>query len=100
MKFHELIKQLAVESGLPQTRTRRLVDRFLDLTARQVVIADRFAVPGFGVFTRRVRKERTIRNPQTKELEVIGATVSIRFRLSKPGAFARYLKRAPWAKSP
>lgn len=98
--FIKLVEHVAAVHGLTQAQARAIIDTTLDAIAVETVTRDRFAVPEFGVFSRRTRKARVIRNPKTKELETLPATASIGFRMSKPGRFERRLAHAYWSTEP
>ncbi len=95
MTWSELVEgaaSVAILPKYPKPGTRRTVPKKVaqkmlratfNVIAEETLHGRRVAIPGFGVFTLRKRKERTIRNPQTNQLMQLPATQTIGFRCSK-----------------
>jgi len=95
MTWNQLVKGHASAGILPRFRphaVRRVVPKktaeamlraTFNVIAEKALHGERVVIPGFGVFYKRTRKSRRIRNPQTLELMQLPRTVSIGFRTSK-----------------
>lgn len=68
---------------IPTKVAHRMLRSAFNVIAEEVLHGRRVAIPGFGVFTKRTRKARRIRNPQTRELMELGESTTIGFRCSK-----------------
>jgi len=77
---------------------RTKLSRALADTVLTHLLADgRYHLPGFGIFTLRLRPARRIRNPVTKELMWLNSTPEVRFHAAKRlkrGVSARLAARA------
>lgn len=62
---------------------RHLSDSLLHLVINEVIERGRCHLPGFGVWTLRVRPARRIRHPVSKELVTLPASPELRFRAAK-----------------
>lgn len=67
---------------VPKSVAYKMLRSTFNVIAEKVMHGGRVAIPGFGVFTLRKRKARTIRNPQTNQLMELPATQTIGFRCS------------------
>lgn len=92
MTKHDFIEALWVKArqirgGGRERMTRREVTKLLTIAFDEVAAAmgrgERFAWPGFGVFTVRTRKKRRIRSPVSNEMLMLDATKSVGFRASR-----------------
>lgn len=86
MNKTELVKELAKQTDLSQTKASEVIDALFDaekgLIASQLKSGEKIVVPGFGSFFSRKREARTARNPAT------GATIDIKaknYPVFKPG---------------
>lgn len=82
MNKSDLIKSLAEESGIPQTKVKALVDSALHRIIAATGRGERVALADFGVFTVATRAERQGRNPATKQPMTIPAHRVVKFKAS------------------
>lgn len=86
----ELIARVANRKNLPRTLTKKAYGRIVDAVFTEVgdyfiraraSISNppRLSYPGFGTFTKRRRRSRTVRNPRTRAPIVIPAQCTIVF---------------------
>ncbi len=77
----ELIEQVAKNSrGLSKRSVESIIDAAFDEISKGIRKSKRFAVPGFGTFKVRQRKERKGRNPKTGAEIVIPASRTVGFK--------------------
>lgn len=62
---------------------RELIDAFLNVVAEEAFAGKFVPVPGFGTFSKRPRRARTIAHPQTKQRIEIGPTWALGFSAAK-----------------
>lgn len=62
---------------------RELIDAFLDVVAEEAQAGKFVGLPGFGTFSKRPRRARTIAHPQTKEKIQIGPSWCLGFSAAK-----------------
>lgn len=83
MTYKELVASLAESSRLTKVQVDALLYHFVRVVPEACVRGRRLLVPGLGVFAVRTRKGRRIRNPVTKELQVLPAVKTLGFRAAK-----------------
>ena len=88
MRKQDIVRAVAKETGLPETKVTAVVNSVFDFIERSLAGGDEVAISGFGTFRVVERTAREGRNPKTKEPMMIGPGKSPAFR---PGAA---LKRA------
>ncbi len=88
MRKQDLVRVVAKESGLPESKVGPVVNSIFDAIERALANGDEVAISGFGTFRVVERPAREGRNPQTGQPMKIGPGRSPAFR---PGAG---LKRA------
>src|SRR6476646_2213106 len=88
MRKQDLIRAVARETALPETKVTSVVNSVFDSIEKALAEGDEVAISGFGTFRVVERTAREGRNPKTKEPMMIGPGKSPAFR---PGAA---LKRA------
>lgn len=71
---NEFIRQVAKESGLPQTVVAQVLSAVVRVVARTLIAGQKVVWTGFGTFEMRQRSERRGINPQTREKITIEAT--------------------------
>ncbi|MGH2729678.1 MAG: HU family DNA-binding protein [Actinomycetota bacterium] len=64
----ELIDSVAKATGEAKRTVADVIDTTIDQIEKQVKKGQKVTIPGFGTFSRRSRKARKGRNPQTGEL--------------------------------
>jgi len=78
----ELVESVAEKLGLSRTDAQKHIEGILDAIADGVAAQGKVLIQGFGTFTKKQRKARKGRNPQTKEEITIPASKTVTF---KPG---------------
>lgn len=81
--LQQVVVAVADEGGVTINTAARQVALLFRLITEKTLSDGRFAYPGFGVWTRTVRKARQLVNPATKKLMEIPATKTIRWRAAK-----------------
>lgn len=82
MHKNEFIRQVAKESGLPQTTVSQVLAAIVRVVARSLVGGQKVVWTGFGTFEMRRRRRRHGINPQTRERIMIDSTVTPGFTAS------------------
>ena len=62
---------------------KNLIEDFLEIILRQLIINNKVKIPKFGTFTLRYKKKRIGRNPKTLEKKIISERNVILFKPSK-----------------
>ena len=88
MNKSELIDAIASQTGLSKAATAQTLDAAVSVIQGAVAKGDNVTLIGFGTFSRKERKARTGRNPQTGKEIKIAASAAPAF---KPGATFRDL---------
>lgn len=83
MTKKEIIRDLAVQYGLDQTLTRKVVQGFLDKTIGILSESGRLELRNFGVFEIKQRAARKARNPKTNERILVPSKRVITFQAGK-----------------
>jgi DNA-binding protein HU-beta len=79
---NEFIRQVAKESGLPQTTVSQVLGAAVRVVARALVAGQKVVWTGFGTFEMRRRSRRHGINPQTRERIMIDSTLTPGFTAS------------------
>lgn len=82
MHKNEFIRQVAKESGIPQTVVAQVLGGALRVIARSLVAGQKVVWTGFGTFEMRHRSQRHGINPQTRQRITIGSTLTPGFTAS------------------
>ena len=77
-----LIKELAFKAGIPQVKSRAVLEALRAIISREAATAP-FILPGICKFDTAMRKERRMRNPRTGEALVLPAHKVMRLTPSK-----------------
>jgi nucleoid DNA-binding protein/DNA-directed RNA polymerase subunit RPC12/RpoP len=77
-----LIKELAFTAGIPQVKSRAVLEALRVIISREAALAP-FILPGICKFDTAMRKERRIRNPRTGEALLLPAHKVVRLTPSK-----------------
>ena len=83
MNKSELIKQVAVISGLTQKQASDAVDAVCTAVIDELSVGGEVVLAGFGTFKTVARAERLGRNPKTGEAMTIEAQMVAKFTASK-----------------
>ncbi|WP_028951204.1 HU family DNA-binding protein [Sulfurihydrogenibium subterraneum] len=71
MTKKELISVVAQKAGLKKAAAEKAVNAAIEAVVDAISKGERVAIPGFGIFNVRERKERKGRNPRTgKEIKI------------------------------
>jgi len=79
---NEFIRQVAKESGVPQTVVAQVLGGAIRVIARSLVAGQKVVWTGFGTFEMRHRSQRHGINPQTRQRITIGSTLTPGFTAS------------------
>lgn len=69
--------------GTTKTQAEQIVDGVFDAITSAMKRGDEVSVSGFGIFSAKMRKARTARNPRTGESVAVPAQKVPKFRASK-----------------
>lgn len=83
MNKTELIAAIAEKAGVKKDDAKKMVDAFVTTITDEMVKGEKIALVGFGTFEVSERKERTGRNPLTKETITIAASKQPKFKAGK-----------------
>lgn len=83
MTYAELIGRVAKKGGITKKLARSLVEFCLYSVETTVLLHGRMALPRFGTFVLRTRKQRRILIPQTAEPIQLPPSVAVLFRPAK-----------------
>ncbi len=78
----ELSKNVAKKAKVTQRTAREVIKTFLNEIVDSVNAGKKVNLVGFGIFERRVQKERKARNPQTKQIINVPSKKKFVFRAS------------------
>ncbi len=78
----ELSKNVAKKAKVTQRTAREVIRIFLNEIVDSVNAGKKVNLVGFGIFERRVQKERKARNPQTKQIIKVPSKKKFVFRAS------------------
>lgn len=80
MNKMELVSKMAEKSGLTKKDTESALKAFMESVEETLVAGDKVQLIGFGTFETRERAAREGRNPQTKEVIHIPASIAPAFK--------------------
>lgn len=83
MNKQELIAQMAEKAGISKKQAAAALDAALESITGAVAEGDKVQLIGFGSFEPKKREARTGRNPRTKEIVEIPASVVPVFKAGK-----------------
>jgi DNA-binding protein HU-beta len=83
MNKGELVKEMAVKSGLTQKDVQKVLDSFFDTVIETLKTGDKVQLVGIGSFEARKRDARKGRNPRTGEEIEIPARTDLVFKAGK-----------------
>ena len=83
MNKSELVAAMAVKSGLTKKDAEKALNSFEAAVTEELINGGKVQLVGFGTFEVADRKERTGRNPKTKEEIIIPASKAVRFKVGK-----------------
>ncbi|HDH91335.1 MAG TPA: HU family DNA-binding protein [Candidatus Aenigmarchaeota archaeon] len=83
MTKHELIRQVASETGLKQIEVEKVLNSFVATVTKKLVEDRKVRINGLGIFSVNRRSKRTVRNPRTGEKITVPAKNVVRFKPAK-----------------
>ena len=83
MTKREIVQQIAVELGVDQLLTKKIVQKCLDSIIDALVQSGRIELRNFGVFEVKQRAARKARNPKTNQEVYVPARKTIAFQAGK-----------------
>ena len=83
MTKKEIVKAISEEIGLPQLKTREIVQKTFDAIVEALVLEGRVELRNFGVFEVKQRAARYARNPRTGEEVPVPPKLVVSFRPGK-----------------
>lgn len=83
MNKSELIEKMAEAAGLPKATAAKALDAFTQSIEDALNAGDSVTIVGFGSFSVRERRERTVTNPKTKQKQLVPATKVPVFKAGK-----------------
>ena len=83
MTKKEIVRAISEETGLTQSVVKEIVQKTFDTILDSLTNGDRVELRNFGVFSTKMRKERTGRNMNTGEPVQVPACRVVQFRPSK-----------------
>ena len=79
----EIINSIYMQLGFSKKICENLIEDFLEIILRQLIINNKVKIPKFGTFILRYKKKRIGRNPKTLEKKIISERNVILFKPSK-----------------
>ena len=79
----EIVNSIYMQLGFPNKICENLIEDFLEITLRQLILNKKVKIPKFGTFILRYIKKRVGRNPKTLEKKIISERNVILFKPSK-----------------
>jgi integration host factor subunit beta len=79
---HDLIVQVAENTGMTRSDTKIVVEEFLETIARFLDRQSTIEIRGFGTFYTKMRKPRPARNPKTGEVVPLNSRLVPLFKYS------------------
>lgn len=79
----QIVKELAVATGLSNKQTKEVLDKYVELAIRETKKSGIFVLPGIGRLKRVERKARMGRNPATGAAIKIAAKKTVKLALAK-----------------
>lgn len=83
MNKTELINSMAEKSQLTKKDTEAALKAFTESVMEAVACGEKVSLVGFGTFEPRERAAREGRNPRTKEIITIPASIAVGFKAGK-----------------
>jgi DNA-binding protein HU-beta len=74
MKKQELVKEVAIKTGVSQELARNFLTVFTEIVEESILSGEEISLPGIGTLARRATQERECRNPKTGEKMTLEAS--------------------------
>lgn len=72
MDRKKLIAEVANHAGVDQTRTRKVIESFVEVTSQAMASGDYVHIKGFGRFYPKYRQKKLAKNPHTGQEYYLG----------------------------
>ena len=82
MNKEAMVAKLSDKHGITKKQAKEVFDGVFGMIKDELADGEKVAIPGFGSFTVKDRKERKGRNPHTNEEMIIPASKTIGFKPS------------------
>ena len=82
MTKSELIAKVSETTDFTQEEVRKIVDCFLNEITQKLADREEVTISGFGRFEMRQRREKHFVNPKTKDVQLLGESVTPGFKAS------------------
>ena len=79
----EIINSIYMQIGFSRKISENLLDDIFEIILKNIIKHKKVKIAKFGTFTLRKKKQRTGRNPRTKEIKIITERNVILFKASK-----------------
>ena len=79
----DIVNSIYMQLGFSKKICENLIEDFLEIILRQLIINNKVKIPKFGTFILRYKKKRIGRNPKTLEKKIISERNVILFKPSK-----------------
>ena len=79
----EIVNSIYMQLGFSKKICENLIEDFLEIILRQLIINNKVKIPKFGTFILRYKKKRIGRNPKNLEKKIISERNVILFKPSK-----------------
>ena len=79
----EIVNSIYMQLGFSKKICENLIEDFLEIILKQLIINNKVKIPKFGTFILRYKKKRIGRNPKTLEKKIISERNVILFKPSK-----------------
>ena len=83
MNKAELIMEVVERADVSKNEAEAIINEFIDLIEEELVKGNEVKISGFGVFQRKVRKERVGTSPSSHEMIKIPENATVSFKPSK-----------------
>jgi len=80
---NQIIAKIAEEAAISKAQARAAIDAIADLSVKYAAADDGFTIPDFCKVHIKTQRERTMRDPRTRELLEVPAKRKLRFTLKK-----------------
>lgn len=83
MKHLEMIKRLAEDSGIKESKAKEVINAFVNIITEELVAGNQVRVNGLGTFETGIRAAREMKNPQNPEETIsVGEKVTAKLKIS------------------
>ncbi|MFN4245753.1 MAG: HU family DNA-binding protein [Brevinematia bacterium] len=83
MNKEDLVRKVAEKAQVSQKEAKKCLNAFIDVVREAISNNEKVVLVGFGSLEVVSRKEKTVKNPRTKELIKVPARKVVRFKAGK-----------------